>query len=143
LPWAQFDDHFHDSEGALVAGVEACGLHLCATCWSAAHLTDGHLPSAIVKRLLACCQDEHGAELVARLMEAGLWEPDDNGGYWLRDFLGSNRSRAQVESDRERKKEAGRKGGQVTARRYGQRPKPKPEAETEARSETADPLDDL
>jgi hypothetical protein len=131
VPWAQFDDHFHDSEGALVAGVEACGLHLWATCWSAAHLTDGRLPETILRRFLASCRDAEGSELVAALIEAGLWEPDNDGGYRLLDFLGSNRSREQVESDRERKARAGRKGGKVNASRH-RKVKPDP---TETASE--------
>ncbi|HWF33690.1 MAG TPA: hypothetical protein VG188_14160 [Solirubrobacteraceae bacterium] len=63
MPWAQFDDHFHDSDAALVAGPEACGLHLWATCWSAAHLTDGLLPERTAKRLIDSC--EHGEEMVS------------------------------------------------------------------------------
>ncbi len=117
MPWTQFDDHFADSEGALVAGVEACGLHLWATCWCAAHLRDGHVPAVMVKRWLAACHDEHGAELVARLIEAELWERTEDSGYRLLDFLKQNRSRAQVEADRDRKQAAGKKGGRVNAER--------------------------
>jgi len=114
VPWAQFDDHFPDSEPALNAGVEACGLHLLATCWSAAHLTDGEVPSIIVKRLMSGCLDNQGAEIVARLMEAGLWEHRESG-YVLTDFLVSNRSRAQVEASRVDRRAAGRKGGHAKA----------------------------
>lgn len=118
MPWCQFDDHLPDSEGALLAGIEALGLHLVTTCWAAAHLTDGLVPAIVVKRLLAGCRDEHGPELVARLIEAGLWQRNGDGDVQLLDFLESNRSRAQVEADRERKREAGRRGGEANARRY-------------------------
>lgn len=114
MPWAQFDDHFPDSEPALTAGVEACGLHFLATCWSAAHLTDGVVPSIIVKRLMSGCLDNQGAELVARLIAAELWE-QRGGSYYLTDFLGSNRTRSKVLEDRERKAKAGRKGGRAKA----------------------------
>ena len=79
MPWAQFDDHFHDSVAALEAGPEACGLHLWATCWSGAHLTDGRLPEPIARRFIDLC--EHGDELVARLVSAGLWAKAEDG--WL------------------------------------------------------------
>jgi hypothetical protein len=114
MPWAQFDDHFHDSEAALIAGPEACGLHLWATCWSAAHLTDGRLPEHTGKRLVGSC--EHGEEMVERLKKADLWASDDQG-WRLLDFFPSNRSRAQVEADRVKKAESGRKGGRVKAER--------------------------
>jgi hypothetical protein len=118
MPWAQFDDHFHDSEGALAAGVEACGLHLWASCWSAAHLTDGRVPAAIVQRFLASCNDGDGAELVARLIGARLWERTEDD-YALADFLttNGNRTRATVDADRARKAKAGRKGGRTKAQR--------------------------
>jgi hypothetical protein len=118
MPWAQFDDHFHDSEGALAAGVEACGLHLQASCWSAAHLTDGRVSAAIVARLIASCRDGNGDELVSRLIAADLWQRDETG-YVLIDFLttNGNRTRATVEADRARKAKAGSKGGRVKAAR--------------------------
>lgn len=114
MPWAQFDDHFHDSEAATVAGPEACGLHLWATCWSAAHLTDGRLPEQTAKRLIDSC--EHGEEMVERLKNANLWASEDKD-WRLLDFFPSNRSRAQVEADRAKKAESGRKGGRVKAKR--------------------------
>jgi hypothetical protein len=114
MPWAQFDDHFHDSEPAAIAGPEACGLHLWATCWSAAHLTDGRLPERTAKRLIGSC--ERGEAMVERLKGANLWASDDTG-WRLLDFFPSNRSRAQVEADRAKKAESGRKGGRVKAER--------------------------
>jgi hypothetical protein len=130
MPWAQFDDHFHDSEGALLAGPEACGLHLWATCWSAAHLTDGRLTEPIARRLTESC--EHGEEMVKRLVRANLWRiADDNDGWQLVDFLKANRSRGTVEADRAKKAAAGRRGGQVKAQRDRQA------RETASRPETA------
>lgn len=129
MPWAQFDDHYPDSEPALNAGVEASGLHLLATCWSAAQLTDGEVPSIVVKRLMSGCLDNQGAELVARLMAAGLWERRETG-YLLTDFLTSNRSRADVEASRVDKRKAGRKGGLAKARnRKAPEPPPVPVVE--------------
>ena len=117
MPWAQLDDHFPDSEGALNAGVEACGLHMLATCWCAAQLSDGVLPAIVAKRLVSGCLDNGGAELVARLLEAGLWECRGDGSYLLTDFLTTNRNRtrAQVKAGKVDKAAAGRKGGYAKA----------------------------
>lgn len=138
MPWAQFDDHFHDSHGALVAGVEACGLHLWATTWAAAHLSDGELPEPIVRRLVGA--SENGAELMVRLIDAGLWDRLPDGCVRLTDFLttNGNRSREQVEADRKKRAEAGRKGGQNSGRRSRRRSKTEPEPEPEP--EYVDPI---
>jgi len=113
MPWAQFDDHFHDSEGALRAGPEACGLHLLATTWCCAHLTDGQLPELVARMFIDRCQ--HGDELVASLVEAGLWERT-NDGWRLPQFLDDNRSKAKVKEDRDQKAKSGAKGGRNKAK---------------------------
>jgi hypothetical protein len=112
MPWCQFDDHFADAVEALTAGPEACGAHLWATCWAAAHLSDGALPSVVADRILAACDD--GDAILRRLLDAGLWAPVE-GGYVMPGFLDANRSRERVEADRARKQEAGRRGGLAKA----------------------------
>ncbi|HEY5286203.1 MAG TPA: hypothetical protein VIJ50_03760 [Solirubrobacteraceae bacterium] len=130
MPWAQFDDHFPDSVGALKAGVEACGLHCLASCWCAANLTDGMLPSVVATWLVGLCKDSNGDDLVARLIDAELWEREDGGDYVLTDFLtrNKNRTREMVEADRARKAKAGRRGGRVKAQRDRQARAAAPEA---------------
>ena len=115
MPWAQFDDHFPDSEAALLAGPEACGLHLFATTWCCAHLTDGLIPEIVARQFIDKCED--GTGLVARLIDAGLWEKvdDDDGGWRLPYFLDDNRSKATVENDRAKKRKNASKGGNAKA----------------------------
>jgi hypothetical protein len=114
MPWAQFDDHFHDSEGALLAGPEACGLHLLATAWCCAHLSDARLPAVAARPLIERC--DNGAALVAQLEAANLWEATEDG-YTLLDFwTNGNRTREQVERDRAARKQAGSAGGRAKSR---------------------------
>ena len=118
MPWAAFDDHFHDSEQALRAGPEACGLHLLATTWCCAHLTDGHIPGIVAEPFIDRCANGKG--LVARLIEAGLWE-ETKDGYRLPLFLEDNRSAEEVASDKAERK---RKAQAAAARRWKDKPKP-------------------
>jgi hypothetical protein len=135
VPWAQFDDHFPQSEKALKAGVEALGLHLCATCWSTAHLKDGNAPESVVEWLLTGC--EGGEELIRRLEDSGLWERQE-GGWRLTDFYENhNRSREEVEADRKAKQERGRRGGQANAKRH------RKASEQPAKDDGEDPLERL
>jgi hypothetical protein len=147
VPWAQIDDHFTDSEGALAAGVEACGLHLLATCWCAAQLSDGKLPALAARRLISGCLDNDGDELVARLTGAGLWERQDDDGYLLTDFLttNKNRTREQVKAGKVDKAAAGRKGGLAKAAKRHRRPeKPSDESpEDEPDPDEEEPQDYL
>jgi hypothetical protein len=103
-PWCQFDDHFPDTLGAINAGGEALGAHLMATCWCAAHLSDGEIPDAVAQLYLARFATP---DILRRLEAAGLWERTD-GGWRLTDFFPANRSRKQVEADRKRASKGGR-----------------------------------
>ncbi|MDQ3678644.1 MAG: hypothetical protein M3401_17905 [Actinomycetota bacterium] len=112
MPWAQFDDHSPDTVAWLKAGGEALGLHALATCWCAAHLSDGALPDEAASLYLARFAEPE--EMVRRLEAAGLWERVE-GGWRLPGFLRDNRSRERVEADRKRREERARKGGRAKA----------------------------
>ncbi len=67
MPWFRVDDQFATSPKALLAGNAACGLWVRAGSWSAAQLTDGHIPSAIVSSLGGRAADAR------KLVQVGLW----------------------------------------------------------------------
>ncbi len=73
--------------------------------------TDGELTSRRLRAVLleAGCSSRHVAELAA----AGLWLPVENGGYRIRDYLEHQRSRTEIEQNRE--------ANRVRAQRYRQR----------------------
>jgi hypothetical protein len=83
-------------------------------CWrhagTGAHLTDGAVPDEVVRSFKADPTD------VERLCDAGLWERVE-GGYVLVHHLVANRSRHQVEADREAAAERKRLSRARAARR--------------------------
>jgi len=83
------------------------------------HLTDGILPAAAVPLLGFDLKHDDGEEernisdeLVAQLLKEKLWHARD-GGYEINDYLEWQLSRAEVESFIEKKRIAGKKGGQA------------------------------
>ena len=113
MPWIQFDDHFPNTIEVLrVLEVDAkpLGVHLLASCWTGAHLTDGSVPDEVVRSFKADPDD------IDRLCDAGLWQKVE-GGYLLVQHLAANRCRAQVEADREAANERKRLSRERAAQR--------------------------
>ncbi|MBK9497076.1 MAG: hypothetical protein IPO08_21695 [Xanthomonadales bacterium] len=104
MPYAQIDvdalDHW--KVGGLSA--EAFRTWVAGLCYCQKHLTDGLLVHRAVKMLRA----KTTAPVIAELLDAGLWH-EGPAGYVVHDFTTWNRTRAEVESQREkwRKKKAG------------------------------------
>lgn len=67
-------DRFHDHPKVLAAG-NAIGLWARAASYSAAYGTEGELTPWMIQHLCARRRD------IARLVEVGMWEPVDDGGY--------------------------------------------------------------
>lgn len=105
MTWFFVDDSFHAHPKAIAAGNAAVGLWTRCGSWVGSHLTDGHVPSEVAAM--------YGTKTEARrLVESGLWERDtQRGGYVMHDYLDWNKSRAEVEAQREVRARAGRAGG--------------------------------
>ena len=92
--WFKVDDNLAFHSKVMIAGNAALGLWVRAGSWSMQMLTDGYIPSAIVRQL--------GTESQARkLVEARLWETAPEG--WR--FHGWDErqpSRVSVEAEREK-----------------------------------------
>lgn len=76
--WFKVDDSLAFNPKVIEAGNSAIGLWVRAGAWSGQHLTNGFVPSAVVRRL-------GGRHLVPRLIAAGLWHEVD-GGYQFHDW---------------------------------------------------------
>lgn len=120
MPWANFDDQFPKHPKVMPLSDAAFRLHVSGVCHAAAFLTDGQIGQdtvpTLVKRFRKATLDE--------LIDRGQWHrlgegcgtdicptgsPDN---YAIHDYLQWNRSREEVEAERERKRKAGRKGAE-------------------------------
>lgn len=105
MTWFKVDDSFYDHPKVFDAPDCAVALWTRAGCWSARNLTDGFVPASLPARL---CGDPDIA--VRELVNRGLWKRA-KGGYQFHDWLDRNPSRKDVEQQRAKRAEAGRKGG--------------------------------
>lgn len=119
MVWFKVDDSFHSHPKQMATSLAAVGLWSVAGSWSSDHLTDGFVPDHMIPSL-----SRGQAELAKELCAAGLWRRT-RGGYqfhqWHADDDGTvrNPSREDVQSVRQKRAEAGRKGGLVSGKKRG------------------------
>lgn len=106
MVWVKLDDGFFDHPKAIAAGPLARELNFAAWCWSAANLTDGHIPSHVLPLIAAKAGVKPGVS--GRLIEVGLWRTNGDG-WEINDFLVYNKSRRAVEEEREKWRESKRR----------------------------------
>ena len=104
MTWVKLDDQFYEDEAVLeLTSPSSLALYVVGLAYCGNKLNDGLIPwSALRRKLLpaAFADQSHADELVL----AGLWEIQDEGGYLVRNFLKFNRSRDQVDNDRNQAK---------------------------------------
>jgi hypothetical protein len=99
MTWVKLDDGFFDHPKAIAAGPLARELNFAAWCWSASNLTDGRIPRHVLPLIAAKAGVKPA--LANMLVDVGLWK--QNGDGWIvNDFLVYNKSRNEVEDERER-----------------------------------------
>lgn len=112
MPYLNLDDNYADHPKVDALSDGAFRLHTAGLLYASKHLTDGYVPAHRVPRLIRT----YRPRLLAELMTTCLWKPAD-AGYTIHDYLDWNRSREQIEVDRERlrkvRSEAGKKGAKV------------------------------
>jgi hypothetical protein len=103
VPWFKVDDHLATHSKVIQAGNPAMGLWVRAGSWASQHLSNGNVPRHVVAML--------GTPAQARaLVEAGLWVETDDG-WKFHDWFGYQPTAEEAELVREKRREAGRKGG--------------------------------
>jgi hypothetical protein len=106
MTWTKLDDGFWMHPKVLMAGNSAAGIFARLLSYCGAYLTDGMIPSQIVATIVG--QDRDALDELHRV---GLIDLLETGGAVIPDYLDHQRSRAQVEADRETKRANGAKGG--------------------------------
>lgn len=112
MTWARIDDGFRDHPRFLDMSSAAVGLWASSLAYCNKHSTDGHVPVRALAKLAPIETPKARAAMVAELLGRGAWEPAQDGGYLVHDFLDWNDSKAEVQ----KRREAGRRGA---AARWG------------------------
>lgn len=96
--WIKLHDNFRTNPKVLRAGEDAAWLYVCGLLYCSANLTDGEIPTPALRTLT----EKRDARTLAKvLVREGLWKETPTG--WLvHDYLEVQRSRAQVEGEREK-----------------------------------------
>jgi hypothetical protein len=97
MTWVRLDDQFPDHPKVVAAGAQATWLYISGLCYCSRQLTDGRIPKPIVPRLTDLRKPY---DLAERLVVVGLWR-DEPGCYVVHDYLAHQRSKEQVERERE------------------------------------------
>ncbi len=160
MPWVRVDDAFYDHPKWIEAGPLAGWLGMCALAWCNRNQTDGFITYGKVQLLAdfgLCAEiddtndpsDPHVSgwrvspyALADRLVDVGLWERAD-GGFLIHDYLGYQKSAAQIKEIAMKRAESGRKGGLSNAeapvegddQQTGSKPEAKPEAQSQSQSQ--------
>ena len=103
MPWACLEDGFYDDPRLIDEGLAASGLYARCLSYCARFMTDGFIPRTRMGRFL----NQGEMQPLETLIRVGLVEEVDEDSYRLPEFLdenGGNRSRAQVERDRKKKR---------------------------------------
>jgi len=104
IAWYKVDDQLHSHPKARRAGLEAMGLWTLAGSHCMSYLTDGFVEAWFVESW------PHGTDLAKVLVREGLWR-EAEGGWRFHDWGVYQPTRHEIESKREARAEAGRKGG--------------------------------
>lgn len=107
MPWANLDDQYAEHPNNWVLSDAAFRLQTAAICYANKHTTDGEIPTSKARTLVP----KFRPAALAELLDRGHWI-DKGDVYEIRDFLDWNRSKTQIDAERERKSRAGKKGAQ-------------------------------
>jgi hypothetical protein len=102
MVWTKLDDGFPDNPKLLRAiakvGDVAGWLWVCGINYCNRHLTDGFIQAEVIPRILV---HKRPLDVAAALVASGCWDVVE-GGYQVHDFTAWNRSRSEVEAQREK-----------------------------------------
>lgn len=109
MSWIKLDDQIFTHPKVVDLSKDAKLLYLAGLCYCGAQLTDGLITNGATRILLATI--EANCEAIASLVDAGLWETNEAGGYRVHDYLEHQSSRDEVLAVRDARARAGQAGG--------------------------------
>jgi hypothetical protein len=110
VSWLKVDDGYPDHPKIHALRADAAvgmALDTAGKCYASRHRTDGLVPAIVVPRLVLGLR--RPLAIAERLVEVGLWEREGED-YRIHDYLDYNPSRADLESRREARSQAGAAG---------------------------------
>ena len=107
MTWIKIDDDFPEHPKVKKAGPDAAWLYVAGLCHAGKFLTDGFIDAEIVEDLTKLRNYKKAAEALVRV---GFWDVVE-GGYQIHDYLEHQKSRGDVEKEREaaRQRQAARR----------------------------------
>lgn len=113
MPWFKVDDGFTTSDKVIAIPrkerIMAIGLWTYAGNYAARHLTNGFVPLHMLDDIDA------PQESIDHLVRVGLWDTDENAGYWFHDWCDYQPSAEAHKAKLEARSAAGRVGGLKSA----------------------------
>lgn len=106
MTWLRLDGTFPTHSKISERSDAAFRAHVEGLCHAALHLTDGHVPPGVLRRFAT-------SKVRRELVAAGLWNDAPDGGIWIHDYLAYQPSRDAVIALRQKRADAGRKGGRA------------------------------
>jgi hypothetical protein len=103
MSWAKLDDGFWMNPKVIVVGNTAAGIFARLLSYSGCYLTDGRVPAEVVQTIVG--KDTKALDALERSL---LIQRLPSGAFAIPDFLEHNRSKAQIEADREQRSKAGK-----------------------------------
>lgn len=113
MAWVKIDDQFADHPKIREVGPIGMAIQVAALCYCNRFLTDGVLKKESAKALVTSLTRDKN--FVKKMVSAGLWDEHPEG-YIIHDYLEYNPSKTEVLDTRERRSEAGRIGGETSAK---------------------------
>lgn len=98
MAWVRLDDGFPEHPKVARAGDLAAWLYVCGLTYANRQATDGYIPASIVPRLTGL---KNPLVLAKKLVAVGLWEPADDDGYRIHDYLDYQPSSDRVRRERD------------------------------------------
>ncbi|MEU2134950.1 hypothetical protein [Streptomyces sp. NPDC018352] len=100
MPWVRLDDRFPSHRKIRLLSHQAFRLYVSGLCYAAENLTDGRIPAEEL-RIVADIKTSKAA--AKELVERGLWEVSEEGGWSIHDYLEYNPGSDQVRAERDAK----------------------------------------